>query len=534
VLQLYRCDETRPEELCVINLIHRNSGSFVVSSPSFFVGAVYDSTSKWIRSWYGRKRRNQRKALGILAIKTEIGDPVISASNPGTLLDIQLQALPIGPAKEIIPAAAKVTKVADTGSLNTLRPSRSPSAPSRRYTPYTNSKTVITATTSMPSDEVQFHSSNNLQDNLPSAEPLPSDSISNDKVPFSFVSNEGSAMSQLQNHGSNSIYTMSAYPAAPPSFSYPAAYNPANITHEALPSSINLLPGFDMINNNSAQNYNIDDNMPVRIPTPVQYVHTPYGPPINTSFMDMDDSAFVSFVHGSDEVEEESQSLRQAEVIVIDVERASEFPQHLSHSPTDLNINMEHHSSHGHVPFAYLRQEEEETLSHATGKVEKTIGMTLSADDFSAFENPLMAPIHQLQAKSHFTFPSSDTHLTLSRFPATPMCTHAPTLENNQGTTPENPSPPSRSSLHQYKTNISFGHTQPPLSSHQQYLSMHTPALTTKHSIPTDIDDINTELRSSGSDLVSLTLHALATEEDTFTAAIMLVVLSKAGFIWDY
>ncbi|KIM89510.1 hypothetical protein PILCRDRAFT_227264 [Piloderma croceum F 1598] len=206
-----------------------------------------------------------------------------------------------------------------------------------------------------------------------------------------------------------------------------------------------------------------------------------------------------------------------------------------------MNIDMEHRSSHGHVPFAYLRQsseEEEGTLSHATGEVEKTVGISPSADDFSAFETPFMAPIHQLQAgppKSQFTFPSSDTHATPSRFPATPMCTHAPTLENNYGTTPENSSPPSRSSLHQYETNISFGHTQSSLSpSHQQYLSIHTPALTPKNSFRNEIDDINSELRSSGSDLVSLTLQALATEEDTFTAAIMLVVLSKVGFIWDY
>jgi hypothetical protein len=540
VLQLLRCDETRSEGLCVINLIHQNSGSFVVSSPSFFVGAgvlcpILFSTSKWIRSWYGRKRRNQRKALGILAIKTEVGDPTISAST-GALLDIQPQAQPIGPAKENIPVAAKVTRVADTGSLNTLRPSRSPSAPSRRYAPYTNSKTAITTATSFPSsDEVQLK----LQDNQPSAEPLHSDSISKkkpfSKVPFSLVpinNNEGSAMSQLQDHGSNSLYALSAYPDGPPSFSYPAAYNPVNFIHEALPSSINLLPGFDMINNNTAQNCNIDDSMPLHIPTPVQYVHTSYGPPVNTSLMDMDDSAFISFADGS-------QSLRRPEVIVIDVERSSEFQQHLSHSLTDMKIDMKHHSSHGHVPFAYLRQEEGEeeegSLSQATGEAEKTVGIPPSSYDFSAFETHLMAPIHQPQAgspKSQFTFPSSDTHSTLSHFPATLLSTHAPTLENNYGTTPENLSP--RSSLHQYETNISFGHTQSSLSpSHQPYLSMHTPAPTLKNSSPNDIDDINSEL-STGSDLVSLTLRALATEEDTFTAAIMLVVLSKAGFIWDY
>ena len=487
------------------------------------------STSKWIRSWYGRKRRSQRKATGILAIKTEVGDPMISASTAGAVSDIQSQPQPqpVGPANENTPVVARKTEILDAGSVDTSRIPRSPLTPSRRYAPYMNSKTAST----FPSDDLQPHSFNNVQDHQPSAESR--HLVSHNNVPLPLIqtsNNDTPAMFQRMDHGHNALYTLFANSDSPSNFSYPAAYSPKKYDHES-PASINLLPAFDAIN----------DDMPIPIPAPIQDIHTSLAPPVNIgpdldTLLAMDDSTFISFARGRDETEKEFQLYPE----MIDFDRPSrylKFPEHPSHSSTNTYIDIDHHSSIILAPFAHLRQEEEDDQP-LTKEVENIVSGHPSVDDvaFSAFGTPPKTAIDLLQPgspKMGFTFPSSDsdTLSTLPHFPVTPVSVRLPILNDQCGIISENPSPSSGSSLHQYQTNVSFSQFQlSPL--HQQQPSIPPPALTSKNSNPNDTNDINSELRSADH-FTSVALHALATEEDTFTAAIMLVMLSKAGFVWD-
>jgi hypothetical protein len=499
------------------------------------------STLKWIKSWYGRKRRNLKKALGILAVKAEVGDPMISASGAGSVSDVQPQQRTqsqshvqiLGPVDENAPVVA-TTNIPATGNQNGARTVRTPLTPSRRYAPYTSSKTVVPSVYLPSSNDLQLHPSKHVQyqpSTLPRLAELHSNGITAPSSQTAKIEhiNDVSRMNQqmVQNHDAPHKSTENP-DASPSSFPYPAAYDKKHHHHgynysfnQDVTSSSTLLPAFDISANQSPRD--ITTPVPLRdhhnqLPIPLHGLSPFRAPPINASLamnvdmpMVMDDSAFVSFTHLVEEKEEGSQFQRSPEVV--DVGRNgqplqySELPDYLLRFGTSMGTDCG--LTFAPARFAHLRGEEEPP-SQIQRMVEAAVDVSSPEPQFASL--------------------GSDVSATMSYFPATPA--RIPTQEKPYGNIPENSSPLSLFSTHQFQTNLSLGQSSSP--GYHQQPSIRIPTPTPNNSSLAKISDLSSEVRATESDLINLALRSLTTEEDTFTAAVMLVVLSKAGFVWDY
>lgn len=181
---------------------------------------VLYSTSKWIRSWLARKRSAQKKALGILAIKTELGDPVVPTSALATV-DVRLDHQPLTPAKRL---PENVSVFASTTVSNQIANSKkTPLSPSKRYAPYASQvNKVLPVKSAATSSQIYFYRPES---------PTPSTPLD---VPTTYKS---VALVDLRNKGSRHSLTPGTT-----SIPSPFAYSPSN--KHALPASA-MRPVFD-------------------------------------------------------------------------------------------------------------------------------------------------------------------------------------------------------------------------------------------------------------------------------------------------
>ena len=545
--------------LCSVNLFDQHeahSHDYLFFCFLTRVAMSLNSAFKWIKAWYGRKRRSQKKALGTLAVKTEVGDPAIPTSGASVVSDIAPQTQPqsLGRAGENTPLSVEPTKALASSNTNGTRMARTLLTSSRRYAPYPSSKNVVApSVTSSSADKLPLSPSGNLRYQSATGSRLPATASNNtNHHPSPLIENINKAPRKLQPVGRNldSAYAWSTDPnlyVDPLSHPYPGAYNPNSYVHVATPPT-NRLPDFDTSGNtnslnNTIANLDIPVHIPdylVQFPAPMQDLQTLYGHSIDTRLgsemaIPMKDSAFVPFSYFREEQNDGSQFHRRLEVDFYrrgqDL-RYSYFPELLSGTGagTSVGSGLEFPQS-----FPHFRQGEQEIQAQfqTRGKLEAAINIPPSTDVvIPTFEPSPRVTVNDTQPRSlesPSAFPGFDIFSTPSHFPA-PLRIHPHTPKNHYDATPANFSPSFQSLYHQYICKLSSEESSPLY--HQ--LMIPTSASTPSESFPTNNKYVDPGVQISESDLKNATLHALATEEDTFTAAIMLVVLSRAGFVWDH
>jgi len=495
------------------------------------------STLKWIKSWYGRKRCIQKKALGILAVKAEAGDPMIPASV--TISNVQPQPRPTAQLDENISVAPRATKLLDARNKSITRTVK---APFRRYAPYTNSKIIAPTSTSSDDHRPQpFNSAQNqrlahsqrLESNLNTIAALPSkaptikntnhtDGIippkeQNPSDPHKWVKHPDAEPSSFRhstvhNYDSHHSYNHNFIQDAKRSYSLLPAFDISPNVIPIIHSDITPIPLQDHYNQAPILEHNLSTFY-----TPVMDASLAIGRDMSTV---MDDSASVSCGNFPD---------------VVERIQSRQSP----HATASMNTDVDYNFPFVSARFVNLRQGERphpQFCSQRNTEITVSVPPSPSADiTIPRFDIPPKIRADWTQqdpSKSQLAFHGTPTISYFSAAPA-PIRAHIPTQEKPNIALPGNSSP-SISSTHQFQAHTSLKQLSSPSPYYQPQLSISRPTPTPNSSSSTKINDISSENKTAASDLINLTLRSLATEEDTFTAAIMLVVLSKAGFVWDY
>ena len=508
------------------------------------------STLKWVKSWYGRKRRSQKKALGIVAVKTKV-DHSVSTSSSGAVGVSEIQLLPQLPARPVervdenVPVTATAKKISDSRHKMIATAGKRPLAPSRRYEPYSNAKMVTPSITQTSSDDSRPHPSESAQHRSPDPSWYPKSNSNNSTAlpPQTSVTENINDTSRMNQHIGQDRSALHKWTENPSNFSKLVAQDDNNVA----PSVINPYLAFNG-NGTTSSSTITDISKPVHIEDqrdgfpktiPVQKLPPSYSSmnsdlAIKTDVpMATDDSAFVSFTHLRDEG---SQLQQSPATEVVDM-----FPRHLL--DTTSSIDVDHHSSQSPAPFAHRRQDDPQLWSLSPRNVESALTTSTPSSAeivIPPFDAHSTVVAYQFQPESRtnqlaFHDTETDTSSTIVDFPVPPARLLAPATANYSSSISEISSYASLSpySTPQFQTTTSFARSSSPPPIYQEQSSILTPTRTSTSSLA-NIAIAHPNTKTSKSDLISLTLRSLANEDDTFNAAVMLVILSRAGFVWDY